>query len=174
VKVVESAVAHIGPAYSEQVEPSLAGEAIERGLANQRDDGLHEELLSAGQKRAWDFLHSLPAGGYRLEVPAQLREPPVVARDLVRQEGERLRTQAGLSYISTTLDGVVERIDRLEHEVKDVANDLTQAMGEARTRTAEAESRAESAETSLRSIQGSRRWRMTAPFRRLGATWRDR
>ncbi len=169
VKAVESAVAHIGSAYAEHVKSSLAGDGIDRELPGQRDSGLHDELLSARQKRVWAFLHSLPAGGCHLKVPAELRESPVVAQDLVRQEGERLRAQAGLSYIATTLDGIVGRIDLLERQMKDAAdaaNDLTQAMNDTRAR-------AEDAETSLRTIQGSRSWRVTAPLRRFGAAWRD-
>ena len=169
MKAVESAAAHIGSAYAEHVKPSLAGEGIDRELPGQHDSGLYEELLSAGQKRVWAFLRSLPAGGCRLEVPAELRESPVVARDLVRQEGERLRAQAGLRYVATTLDGIVGRIDLLERQMKDaadVANGLTQAMNDAKAR-------AEDAEASLRNIQGSRSWRVTAPLRRFGAARRD-
>lgn len=176
VKAVEAAVAHIGPANSEHVRPSLAGEGIEQGLPNQHDDGLYEELLSAGQKRVWDFLRSLPVGGCRLEAPAEVREPPVLGRDLVRQEGERLRAQAGLRYVATTLDGIVDRIDGLERQIgetADMANGLTQAMNEARARVEDAETRAESAEAVLNALQRSRSWRVTAPLRRLGSIRRD-
>ena len=177
VKAVGDAVAHIGSAYSEHVRPSLAGEGIERGLPNQHDDGLYEELLSAGQKRVWDFLRRLSVGACRLEVPAEIRESPVLGRDLVRQEGERLRAQAGLRYVATTLDGIVGRIDRLEGQMKEaahVANGLTQAVNDARARAEDAETRAEGAEASLKTLQGSRSWRVMAPFRRIGAVWRGR
>lgn len=177
VKAVGDAVAHIGSAYSEHARPSLAGEGIERGLPNQHDDGLYEELLSAGQKRVWDFLRRLSVGACRLEVPAEIRESPVLGRDLVRQEGERLRAQAGLRYVATTLDGIVGRINLLERQMKDaadVANGLTQAMNDAKARAEDAETRAEDAEASLRNIQGSRSWRVTAPLRRFGAARRDR
>ncbi len=169
VEVVESAATHIDSVCAEHVKPSLAREGIDRELPNQQDDGLQEELLSARQKRVWAFLNSLPAGGCHLKVPAELRESPILAQDLVRQEGERLRAQAGLSYIATTLDGIVGRIDLLERQMRgsaDVANDLTRAMNDARAR-------AEEAETSLRTMQGSRSWRVTAPLRRFGAAWRD-
>lgn len=177
VKVVEDSAAHFGPAYAEHVEPSRAGDGIERELPNQHDDGLYGELLSTRQKRVWEFLQSLSAGGCRLDVPAELCGSSVVARDLVRQEGDRLRAQAGLAYIATSLDGVVARIDALERQTgktADLADDLSRVAKDARARAESAEARAESAETGLRQIQESRSWRVTAPLRRLGGARRDR
>jgi hypothetical protein len=179
-RTVRIAAVHVDRARASHIQPDAARAAIDPNLHHNQVFGEDErQLLTAPQRELWSFLGSLPLGDQQIEVPAHLRSPTTIARELVKCETNRILEQDRLeSRIATTqcsLKDAIASIARISEHRDQLATDRDRIAAD-RDRIAADRDRIAADRDALTEkylvLINSKRWRVMGPPARAVANAR--